>query len=129
MRYIFVALISGLIGVAIGYAMWGSGGMSENASFRSEPIPTEVEQPESTEPTSEQEVTTEGEMVIEASAMSPEQQALLRSFGIDPEGVTITAEMIACAETALGKERLDTILGGAAPTFFESAKLVGCYQL
>jgi len=131
MKYFFVALVSGLVGVAMGYALWGSGGISEDASFRSEPVPTEEARSSETAEMSEvtnSEDQIEDTVTVEASAMSAEQQALLRTFGIDLDGITVTVQMIACAEDALGKERLDTIMRGASPTFFESAELLGCYQ-
>ncbi len=135
MKYVLVALISGLVGLAIGYSIWGAGISLNDTSFISEPIPTQAERAATSNESEVEEVnapstTTSGEAAIsvETSAMSPEQQQLLRSFGIDPEGVTVTVEMIACAEAAVGKERLNTIMGGAIPTFFESAKLLGCYQ-
>lgn len=131
MGHVFVALISGLIGVAIGYIVWGSEVSAPETSLQSDPITTEAPKendssdaaaatPPVVEPTPTDNV--------EISGISAEQSALIESFGIDPEGITVTAEMIACAEETLGKERLETILSGAVPTFFESARLLVCYK-
>lgn len=61
-------------------------------------------------------------------SITEEQRAMLLRFGINPDTITITQEMVLCAEQALGKARISDIMAGATPSLFESMKLIGCYQ-
>lgn len=60
--------------------------------------------------------------------LTADQRKLLESFGIDSNNVTVTAEMIACAEAKLGASRVAEIKGGATPSFMEGTKLLACYN-
>lgn len=65
---------------------------------------------------------------FDSSDITPEQRELLGTFGIDADAVVVTATMITCAETKIGKARLEEIFSGATPTFFEGVDLFSCYQ-
>ena len=82
----------------------------------SEPVPETVLAPEPSEP-----------MVIPAASLTPAQQQMLEAFGYT-DGITITPEMIICAEKALETGRLDEIVKGGAPTPFEAMKLIPCFK-
>jgi len=66
--------------------------------------------------------------VIQMSDLPETQQKVLETVGIKGDTITITAEMISCAEKAVGKERLAEIQTGTAPTAFESVKLLPCLK-
>lgn len=42
--------------------------------------------------------------------------------------MTITDEMIACAENGLGEDRYNEIIHGTAPNPLETLKLLGCIK-
>ncbi len=73
-------------------------------------------------------VVAEGGTTIQASSLSEGQKKLLNALGIDTESITVTPEMVACAETSLGTSRMGEITNGATPSFTEGAKLVACYK-
>lgn len=63
---------------------------------------------------------------LNTSAVSEGQKAAAEKVGIDLDSVTITPEMVSCAENKLGSDRVMEIMGGASPTMFESVSLLGC---
>lgn len=63
-----------------------------------------------------------------AGGLSAGQRTMLESFGLDPNEVTLTPAMIACAEAKIGKARVVEIMAGATPSFMEGASLVACYK-
>lgn len=69
---------------------------------------------------------------VKASAVAPtltaDQKAMLKSFGLDPNKITVTATMIACAEAKVGTARFTEIKNGATPSFLEGASLMTCYK-
>lgn len=66
--------------------------------------------------------------VIETETLSETQQTMLKSMGYTKDTVTITKEMITCAEDAVGAARLKEIMDGAAPGPMESLKLLPCFK-
>lgn len=58
--------------------------------------------------------------------LSDGQRSVVETLGVDVETFTITPEMQACAEEALGPARMQEIIAGDAPSFIETTKLVGC---
>lgn len=64
---------------------------------------------------------------LDASAMTDGQRKLLESLGVDADSITITPQMIACAETSLGSDRVVEIQNGSTPSFVEGTKLMACY--
>ena len=73
-------------------------------------------------------VEAEGGTTISASNLTDGQKKMLSALGIDAESITVTPEMIACAEASLGASRMDEIVNGATPSFAEGLKLVACYK-
>jgi hypothetical protein len=72
--------------------------------------------------------TAEGSVSVEASDLTDGQKKLLSALGIDSDTITVTPEMIACAETSLGDARVAEITNGATPSFTEGMKLAVCYK-
>jgi hypothetical protein len=72
--------------------------------------------------------TGEGNVSVEASNLTDGQKQLLSALGIDADSITVTPEMIACAETSLGDARVVEITNGATPSFTEGLKLAACYK-
>lgn len=65
---------------------------------------------------------------VDTSQMTDGQRQMLRAMGIDPNSVTITPEMVACAEAKVGAARVEEFKNGATPSFSEGAMLLACYQ-
>ena len=65
---------------------------------------------------------------ISADQLTDGQVKLLSALGVDANNITITGEMIACAEAKLGEARIAEIQNGATPSFIEGTQLVACYQ-
>ena len=66
--------------------------------------------------------------IISASNLTAGQKKLLGALGIDTDSITVTPEMVACAESSLGPARIDEITNGANPSFTEGLKLATCYK-
>lgn len=64
---------------------------------------------------------------VSSSQMTDGQRKMLKTMGIDPNNVTITPEMIACAEAKVGAARVAEIQGGATPSIIEGGQLLACY--
>lgn len=64
---------------------------------------------------------------VKSSQMTDGQRKMLETMGIDPNNVTITPEMVACAEAKVGAARVAEIQGGATPSIIEGGKLFACY--
>lgn len=64
---------------------------------------------------------------VNTSSLTPGQRQLIEALGIDADSITITAEMVACAEAKLGAARVEEIKGGATPSFSEGVSLAACY--
>ena len=65
---------------------------------------------------------------VESAQMSAGQRQMLEAMGMDPDSVTITPEMVACAEAKIGAARVEEIKNGATPSFGEGATLLACYK-
>lgn len=62
------------------------------------------------------------------ASLSEGQLKMLASFGIDPDTVTITPQMVACAEAKLGAARIEELKNGATPSMSEGISLMACYK-
>lgn len=60
--------------------------------------------------------------------LSEAQRSLVRSFGLDPDTITVTQTMLTCAREKLGSVRYDELLGGSLPSLTESVDLLSCYR-
>jgi hypothetical protein len=69
-----------------------------------------------------------GGATVNTANLTDGQRKMLQSLGIDADNVTITAEMVACAEAKLGAARIEEIKNGATPSFSEGASLLACYR-
>lgn len=69
-----------------------------------------------------------GSVTVETNSLSEGQQKALEGLGYTKESITFTPAMIECARDAVGAERYEAILGGAAPTPLESLKLLPCFN-
>ena len=65
---------------------------------------------------------------VNTNNLTDSQRQMLQALGIDADSVTITPEMVACAEAKLGAARIEEIKNGATPSFSEGASLVACYR-
>ena len=65
---------------------------------------------------------------VRTENLTESQRDLLEMLGIDVNEVTITPEMITCAEAKVGRERLNEIANGATPSFAEGVSLISCYK-
>jgi len=129
------SLVTGIVmvlvfigGFALGYMVAPSGtsdtesGMMDGV-FNSEADPSGSDAAaQSSDNTIPEEGTT-----LDASAMTDGQRQLLESLGVDADSITLTPEMVACAEAKLGNERMTAIQSGDTPSFFEGTKLMACY--
>lgn len=66
-------------------------------------------------------------IVIQLSQLTPEQQDLARTFGIEDE-LVVTPAAAACMTTRLGGERFTAIIGGASPAAMEGLAMFACWQ-
>ncbi len=65
---------------------------------------------------------------VSTDSLTDSQKKMLESFGVDTNAITVTAAMIACAETKLGAARVEEIKNGATPSMLEGASLIACYR-
>ncbi len=61
--------------------------------------------------------------------LSDGQKSALDTVGIDVDTFVITPAMQACAADKLGAARMEEIIAGAAPSFFETTKLLPCLSV
>src|SRR5690606_22965944 len=119
-----------LIGLAIGYVAGSNDVTPQGALQEIEDSITATSDPEAittdTSNAPETNVTSEapnrggsGATTVDTSQLSPGQRQLLESLGVDTSSITITPEMIACAEAKVGAQRVAEIQNGATPTFME----------
>lgn len=67
-------------------------------------------------------------MTINVNSLSDSQRAMLKALGITGDTITITPQMMACAEAKVGAARIEEIKNGATPSFSEGASLIACYR-
>lgn len=130
---IYLAIVTTLLIIAIGVGVYvwymiqhvPSGAMSgrESTEVRQTKEKTSVQ----TESTTPQEKSAEP-IILQTSTLSETQQKMLTTLGYTQDNVTITPAMIACAEDSVGKERLNEIIKGSAPSPLESVKLLPCFK-
>jgi hypothetical protein len=128
--YLVVVTTLLLIAVGLGVYVWYTlqtldAGVREVRVTKSEITGTKVSNSETSDETVQ--VLTEP-IVVKTSSLPESQQKVLNGIGYTAETFTITPSMASCAEKAVGKERLDAILGGGAPSPLESVKLLPCLK-
>lgn len=82
-----------------------------------------------TRPTTTETINQAKSVPVAVSDLNTAQQQILNDLGYTQGTLTITPAMIACAEDAVGNERLGAILKGGAPTPLESLKLLPCFKV
>jgi len=96
-------------------------------------VVSDAEETENNAPVSSSETSVgaaaEESVTIDTSALPDSQRKLLETLGMDTDSITVTPEMVACAEAKLGVARMDEIINGATPTFTEGLKLAACYTI
>jgi len=65
---------------------------------------------------------------IDVNSLPAGQQRVLDTLGVDASSVTITPETVACAEDAIGADRVAAITAGDTPGILEGIKLANCYR-
>jgi len=65
---------------------------------------------------------------VNPDLLTPEQKALLETFGVDTANLVITPHMRVCAIGSVGEVRLREIEKGATPTVAEGLNLLVCYK-
>lgn len=130
---IYLAIVTTLLIVAIGVGVYvwymiqhvPSGAVSEKVS-------TEIKQVDENTSAQAGTVTPQEEsaepIILKTSTLSETQQKMLTTLGYTQDNITITPAMIACAEDSVGKERLNEIIQGSAPSPLESVQLLPCFK-
>jgi len=133
------AIVMGLLFLVVFVAGFGLGRMSDGTSTAELVRTTQnsltgdsVEDTASTGDTSDTaptaDTSVEGGTTVSANNLTDGQKAMLKAMGVDTDNITITPEMVACAEAKLGSARIEAIKNGATPSFSEGATLVACYR-
>ena len=124
----YLLLVTGMLVVALGCGVYVWYMLQ---TIGSEPLqPTVVSQDEYVndgEAPSSADEQTEA-ITIQKEELPENQQKALEVAGIEGDSITVTPQMISCAESALGKREFEEILGGRAPGPFESIQLLGCFK-
>lgn len=67
-------------------------------------------------------------IIIKTEDLPETQQKIVKELGLEGDSFTITPEMVKCAESAIGADRVDAIVNGSAPSTIESLKLLPCLK-
>lgn len=134
MKLLFLLLI---IGISLGVGYWFEntptyspevGEDTTNETSNSEVGSSTSTATTTTDPPITDSVPSEEATEISADALTDEQRQMLERFGVDTKTITITPDMVQCAEEAVGAERLTEIQNGDTPGFTESLSLLRCYS-
>ena len=126
--YLIVVSVFLCIAIGLGVYVWFTLQSIQTVSGVPQEQQTPSEGASDTEPVTSAQGETIAPIVIETASLSETQQGMLKTMGYTSETVTITATMIACAENAVGADRLKEITGGAAPSPLESMKMLPCFK-
>jgi hypothetical protein len=120
-------LVVFIVGFAIGRMSTGETTISKDMSGVTDLVqmPTSNTNNENTQPSG---TSVDGGATVNTENLTDGQRKMLQALGIDADNITITAEMVACAEAKLGAARIEEIKNGATPSFSEGASLVACYR-
>lgn len=67
-------------------------------------------------------------IVLRTTDLSEDKRKLVAALGIADEEISITPEMLSCAEAKVSVPRLADIARGAAPSASEATSLAACYR-
>ena len=65
---------------------------------------------------------------VDTSELSSNQKRILEVLGVDASVVTVTKEMMTCAEGVVDTTRLEEIMAGDMPSILEGIRLANCYR-
>lgn len=117
---VMVILLSIALIVAIGAFLYVSSKLKESST-----VNVQTTSGESTQ-TQEVNYVEEGSIPLRDLPMSDSQKSIIETMGVDVDTYVITPEAIDCVREKLGADRVDEIVNGAAPSVWESAKIVPC---
>jgi len=78
--------------------------------------------------TAEDTITPAETIEIDITSLPDGQQRVLNTLGVDESSVTITPRVVACAEAAVGADRVAAIIAGDTPGVLEGIRLANCYR-
>lgn len=131
--YLIVVTVLLIVAIGVGVYVWymiqhtsiGTGTVSRNTQPSS--IQKENNSTVSVDTTASPTETVQP-VVIQASQLSESQQKMLQTLGYTQDSYTITPAMVACVEDTVGKERLNEITKGSAPSPIESVQILPCFK-
>jgi hypothetical protein len=129
--YLAVVTVLLIIGLGFGvYAWYTIQTLSSKAGVPVDGVPRASipEKVSSESPQNAESTTITEPVIIQTADLSESQKKLLEAFGFGGSTFTITPDMVRCAENAVGKVRLEEILGGSAPSPLESITLFSCFK-
>jgi len=121
------AVITVLLCIVVFIVGFGVGRMTVSSPVTSTPVTNTAPNTPNTADVAD-EAAVESATTINTSSLTDGQRQMLEALGIDADSITITPEMVACAEAKLGAARVEEIKNGASPSFTEGASLVACYR-
>jgi len=137
---IMVVLLTGVIGIIIGYLIGINTADSPTAETvrdtGSEVSETVAEVISPNNPATTSNAGTEvaggnaGEVAftINVSSLNAAQRTALRAAGVSGERIDITKGMVTCMELEIGAERMAAIQNGGSPSMSEGLALMSCYS-
>lgn len=137
---IAAVLLTGLMGIIVGYLIGINTANSETASTvrdtGSEVSDTvaEVVSPGATAPVSDggsglvSGDPNEVAFTINVSSLTAGQRTALKVAGVSGDNIDITKGMVACMEVEIGTERMTAIQNGGSPSMSEGLALMSCYS-
>lgn len=122
-----------VIGIGLAVYVWHT---LQNLETKTEGLPSQSKSQIETEKDSQHSKTEatvtpsaqKGDITIHTTTLTPAQQTILKSFGVNGEYVTVTQDMVTCAENAVSPKRFNEIINGSAPNPMEAIKLVPCFK-
>jgi len=121
-----------LLALGIGIYIWYKLQVLQSGAVETNVVPEEgIEEEISTSTHVESQSATKAvtdPIVVSGDRLTNSQKEALEALGFESDSITITPEMIMCAEEKLGRERLDEIVGGSAPGPLESLTLLPCIK-
>ena len=112
-------------------------GAASSAAPRASQVPTDTAvAPQAVQGASEAEASPETSIedlesvpiVVKQENLNETQQKALETLGLGDGDIVITPAMSTCATNALGADRVDAIVAGAAPGPLEVLQILGCLE-
>ena len=131
--HVLVAILFLIVGLGIGYASFSGNDTYEHVaematgSEMAEDSTSSTQAGNASTASPNESTESDGAVAVSADSMTDAQVKLANALGIDPNSVTITDEMVACAEAKVGVARVEEFKNGATPSFSEGVQLAACY--